>query len=177
MTEQAPTLCVHHHPCSDGFTAAWAVWKRFGNSVKFHPGVHGQPPPDVTGEHVVIVDFSYPKDVLFEMCKTAASILILDHHLTAQKDLADFPPPCGTWEAHVEEAASYRHGCTLDRIGVQFDMNRSGAMMAWNYFHSTSGTPARAACAGPGLVEVPSDRHARNPVLGVQLPLRLRGMG
>ena len=77
MTEQAPTLCVHHHPCADGFTAAWAVWKRFGDSVKFHPGVHGQPPPDVTGEHVVIVDFSYPKDVLFEMCKTAASILVL----------------------------------------------------------------------------------------------------
>ena len=138
MTDQTPTLCVHHHPCSDGFTAAWAVWRRFGNSVKFHPGVHGQSPPDVTGEHVVIVDFSYPKDVLFKMCETAASVLVLDHHLTAQKDLADFPPPCGTWEAHVEEAAKYRHGCALDRIGVRFDMNRSGAMLAWNYFHGTT---------------------------------------
>jgi single-stranded DNA-specific DHH superfamily exonuclease len=129
-----PTLCVHHHPCADGWTAAWAVWKAFGDSVKFHPGVHGQPPPDVTGEHVVIVDFSYSKDVLFEMCKTTASILVLDHHLTAQKDLADFPPPCGTWEAHIEDALRYERAHGLNRIGVQFDMNRSGAMMDWNYF-------------------------------------------
>jgi hypothetical protein len=63
MTEQAPTLCVYHHPCADGHTAAWAVWRRFGSAVKFHPGVHGQPPPDVTGEHVVIVDFSYPRAI------------------------------------------------------------------------------------------------------------------
>ena len=43
MTMIKPTLCVHHHPCSDWQTAAWAVWKRCGDSVKFHPGVHGQP--------------------------------------------------------------------------------------------------------------------------------------
>ena len=100
--------------------------------------MHGQPAPDVAGEHVVIVDFSYPKDVLFEMSKTAASILILDHHATAEKDLADFPPPCGTWEAHIQEALRYERAHGLNRIGVQFDMDRSGAMMAWNYFHTTT---------------------------------------
>ncbi len=164
MTEQAPTLCVHHHPCSDGLTAAWAVWRRFGDSVKFHPGVHGQPPPDVTGEHVVIVDFSYPKECYLR-CARPRRQLVLDHHLTAQKDLADFPPPCGTWEAHVEEAER----CTVDGTAARaydaaardewgefarcnfgnvdpfppnchftFDMNRSGAMLAWNYFHGTT---------------------------------------
>ncbi len=86
-----PTLCVHHHPCADGFTAAWAVWKPFGDSVKFHPGVHGQPPPDVTGEHVVIVDFSYPRPVLFEMAQKAASITLLDHHGTAVKEIGNVP--------------------------------------------------------------------------------------
>jgi hypothetical protein len=91
MTEQAPTLCVHHHPCSDGWTAAWAVWRRFGDSVKFHPGVHGQPPPDLTGEHVVIVDFSYPRTVLFEMAQKAASVTLLDHHVTAIKEIGNVP--------------------------------------------------------------------------------------
>lgn len=132
----APTLCVHHHPCADGFTAAWAVWKRFGDQVKFHPGVHGQPPPDVTGEHVVIVDFSYPIDVLLEMNRKAASLLVLDHHLTAQQDLAQLPPANGNWELHIDEALSDKIADQpLRKLGVQFDMNRSGAMMAWNYFH------------------------------------------
>jgi len=27
-------LCIYHGNCADGFTAAWAVWKRFG----FQPG-------------------------------------------------------------------------------------------------------------------------------------------
>jgi hypothetical protein len=35
-------------------------------------------------------------------------------------------------EAHVEEGAKYRHGCMLDQFGVQ----RSGAMLAWNYFRN-----------------------------------------
>lgn len=148
MTGQAPTLCIHHAPCSDGFTAAWAVWKRFPN-VKFHPGVHGQAPPDVTGEHVVIVDFSYPEATLLGMAETAASILILDHHRTAQKDLADLPIACALWEDHVSSSVVEEDG--WGRIGVEFDMNRSGAMMAWNYFHP-SDEPA------PTLIQHVQDR-------------------
>jgi uncharacterized protein len=142
MTDQAPTLCIHHHPCADGFTAAWAVYRRFGSDqVKFHPGKHGAPPPDVTGEHVVIVDFSYPRDVLLEMCKTAASILVLDHHASAQKDLEDFPRALWTWEDHIEDALYPGHSALLDRIGVLFDMNRSGAMIAWEFFHPGAPVP------------------------------------
>lgn len=140
MTETAPTLCIHHAPCADGFTSAWAVWKRFPNT-RFHPGVHGKPPPDVTGEHVVIVDFSYPRDVLLKMCETAASVLVLDHHDTAQTELQGLPPPCGTWESHVKEAALMSHRDPLDRLGVRFDMNQSGAMLAWKFFHPENSAP------------------------------------
>jgi uncharacterized protein len=124
-----PTLCIFHNPCADGFTAAWAVWTRFGDAVKFHPGVHGQPPPDVTGQHVVIVDFSYPRAVLERMAEQAASVLLLDHHHTAQRDLADLPGASWTWLDHVENA---KRG---EKIGVLFDMNRSGAMLTWDFFH------------------------------------------
>jgi uncharacterized protein len=150
MTEQAPTLCIHHHPCADGFTSAWAVWKRFPNT-KFHPGVHGKPPPDVTGQDVVIVDFSYPEATLLKMAETAASILVLDHHDTARADLANLPPASLAWETHVQEACDPRYiDEPLRSIGVQFDMKRSGAMMAWNYFHP--GVPA------PNLIQHIQDR-------------------
>lgn len=150
MPEIKPTLCVHHAPCADGFSAAWAVWKRFPD-VKFHPGKHGEAPPDVTGEHVVIVDFSYPEAVLLKMAETAASILVLDHHATAQKDLVNLPPTTWSWESHVEEATNTKYlDEPLRRIGVQFDMNRSGAMMAWEFFHP--GVPA------PRLVRHVQDR-------------------
>lgn len=141
MTEQAPTLCIYHAPCADGFTAAWAVWKRFGDQVKYFPAKHGDAPPDVTGEHVVVVDFSYPLLALLAMAEAAASILILDHHHTAQRNLQGIPKALPTWERHAEDAARYVDACGGNRIGAQFDMNRSGAMMAWNYFHPDTPAP------------------------------------
>jgi len=141
MTDQVPTLCIYHAPCADGYGAAWAVWKRFGDAVKFHPAKHGEAPPDVTGEHVVIVDFSYPLSTLRAMAETAASILILDHHHTAQRDLEGLPACRPTWEEHLEDAALYLNGGGGNRIGARFDMLRSGAMMTWNYFHPGTRAP------------------------------------
>lgn len=141
MTENSIPLCIHHHPCADGFSAAWAVRQRFGENVEFFAGVHGEAPPDVTDRHVILVDFSYKRDVLFQMMEQAASILVLDHHKSAQFDLAGFPVPAGTWELHLEETERYRHQSPLDRIGVRFDMNKSGCVMAWDYFHPGKPVP------------------------------------
>ena len=52
-------LCIYHGNCADGFGAAWAVRKRFGDEVEFHAGVYQTEPPDVSGRDVVMVDFSY----------------------------------------------------------------------------------------------------------------------
>ena len=83
-----PDICIYHGNCADGFGAAWAVWKRFGDAVEFVPGVYGQEPPAVGGKHVLMVDFSYKRSVLGRMACSAASIVILDHHKTAEADLA-----------------------------------------------------------------------------------------
>jgi len=106
------TICIYHGNCADGFTAAWAVWKA-GAAKEFYAGTYQDPPPDVTGKHVVMVDFSYKRSVLLKMAQEASHILILDHHKSAESDLIDLP----------------------DNVTVIFDMNRSGAMMAWEYFH------------------------------------------
>ncbi len=107
-----PDICIYHSPCPDGHTAAWAVWLKWPD-IKFHPAGHGNSPPDVTGLHVLIVDFSYPKHVLEKMLATAASITILDHHKTAEASLKSL----------LDEGT----------LQGEFDMLRSGAMMAWQY--------------------------------------------
>lgn len=115
-----PDLCVYHGGCDDGFGAAFAIWKRFGDSVAYHPGVYGVPPPDVTGLNVAVVDFSYKRDVMREIATKAKSVLVLDHHKTAEAELAGLRAD----------------GCP--NVEVHFDMSRSGAMMAWQYFHPDS---------------------------------------
>ena len=50
-----PDLCIYHANCDDGFGAAYAVWKAYGDAVKFHPGIYQAEPPDVTGLNVAIV--------------------------------------------------------------------------------------------------------------------------
>lgn len=112
------TICIYHGNCADGFGAAWVVRKALGE-INFHPGKYQEPPPDVTGKDVVLVDFSYKRPVLMEMAEKANSILILDHHKTSAEDLVDLPA----------------------NVTAKFDMNRSGAMMTWEHFFPSKTPP------------------------------------
>jgi oligoribonuclease NrnB/cAMP/cGMP phosphodiesterase (DHH superfamily) len=119
-------IVIYHANCPDGFTAAWvASTVREWREAAFVESQYGDAPPDVTDKHVLILDFSYPRAVLLEMAAKAKSIRVLDHHKSAQKELAglDF--------------------CT-------FDMDRSGAAMAWDALRG--GDPR------PMLVELVQDR-------------------
>jgi oligoribonuclease NrnB/cAMP/cGMP phosphodiesterase (DHH superfamily) len=134
------TICIYHANCADGFTAAWAVREALGETVEYIPAGYGDEPPDVTGADVIIVDFSYKHPVLERMAHTARSIIVLDHHKTARDDLINLPRPVGGWDAHRAAAGN---------PAALFDMDRSGAQMAWDYFHQG---------ARPFLVDVVADR-------------------
>lgn len=102
------TLVLYHGNCPDGFGSAWAASLALGEKdVEYRPVQYGEAPPDVTGRKVYILDFSYPRATLLAMKEAAESLLVLDHHKTAQADLAglDF---------------------------CEFDMERSGATMTWD---------------------------------------------
>lgn len=109
-------MIIYHSPCLDGFTAAWAAWIKYPEA-EFVPGVYGQDPPDVTDRTVYMVDFSYKRPVLEDMMEKAKRIVILDHHKSAQADL---------------EGIEYSSVCP---VSVKFDMEKSGARLAWEYFH------------------------------------------
>ena len=143
------TICIYHGNCADGFTAAWAVRKALGDQVEYVPGTYGAPPPDVNGADVIMVDFSYKRPVLDQMAKTARSILILDHHKTAEADLkgfgvdmSDWNPPFG-WRRHTMNVAQdICEGIPYASSYVIFDMGRSGAQIAWDFFHPGEARPA-----------------------------------
>lgn len=134
-------LCIYHGNCDDGFGAAWAVWKKLGADVEFYPGVSQKEPPPHAGRDVLFVDFSYKRPVLDAMSQQARSILILDHHKTAAEDLAGLPPPLdGPYDP--ERMVSWARDCNAPAaFHALFDMQRSGAGIAWDYFHPEKSRP------------------------------------
>lgn len=129
-------IVFYHFPCFDGFTAAWVV-RRYAQEVlgqlpEFVPSNYGDfvetrcesgveypvwTGPDVRDKHVVIVDFSFPRPILEHLRAKAASVVVLDHHKTAEEQL---------------RGLTYAH----------FDMERSGAGMTWDYFFEGEYRPA-----------------------------------
>jgi hypothetical protein len=139
-----PEIVIHHHPCPDGFTAAWAIRKRFGDNPTYVPAKHGETPPDVTGKHVVIVDFSYKRDVLETMFSKAASLIVIDHHKSAEADLTNIGPTPAptTWDAWVAYcSASEKMTPGGAKAAAWFNMDMSGAGMAWRFFHPDKPMP------------------------------------
>lgn len=139
------TMCIYHGNCADGFGGAWVVRKALGEQVEFVAGVHGQEPPDVTDKDVIIVDFSYKYEVMARLSWKANSIIILDHHKSAAEDLGKFPPfhagvrvdgrhPDGAVALGWESAHISMNSQNSPAIACCFDMNRSGAMLAWDHF-------------------------------------------
>lgn len=123
-------LCIYHGNCDDGFAAAWTVRAALGDEqVEFYPGQYQREPPDVTDRHVLLVDFSYKRPVLMEMATKAKNIVILDHHHTAAQDLFGFPEPAPFIEWSSRGMCGGRPG-----VSALFDMGRSGAGMAWDFF-------------------------------------------
>lgn len=128
------TLCIYHGNCADGFGAAWVVRKALGKEVDFHPGVYGEDPPDVSGRDVLMVDFSYKRPVLNNIAQTARTVLILDHHKTAAEDLDGFPPPLDGPYGPAAMEQWQRECNSPNALHALFDMDRSGAGIAWDYF-------------------------------------------
>ncbi len=110
------TIILYHSHCPDGFGGAYAAWKKFGDAATYIGVQHGNPPPEETkGANVYLIDFCYTGNVMDELVKNAATLVVLDHH----QGIGDV----------VTRMPEY-----------VYDVNRSGATIAWSYFHP--GVPA-----------------------------------
>ena len=105
-----PNVVIYHKNCFDGFGAAWVARRVLDEAdTTFVAATYGDAPPAVTESNVYIVDFSYPKEVMLALHAANKSLKVLDHHKTAQENC---------------EGLDF----------CEFDLSRSGAGMAWDYF-------------------------------------------
>lgn len=130
-----PITILYHADCPDGFGAACAAWRRFGDTAAYRPMHHGQPweMAEIAGHDVYILDFSFSPDTLEAMAGMANSVVQIDHHASARQ----------SWAQRLTVAADggerYRHP-TLP-LSLCFDLEKSGARLAWEYFHPAQPVP------------------------------------
>lgn len=117
-----PPLCIYHGNCADGFGAAWVVNKAFDGQVELYPGVYNKEPPQIIGRDVIFVDFSYKLSVMSMIREYCNSLIVIDHHKSAMLDLQSL--------------------IGMAKTEIKFDMNHSGAMLAWLTFFPGMAAPA-----------------------------------
>lgn len=110
----------YHAHCLDGFGAAYAAWKKFSYSEAVYRACQydeGEDPFDMCepGDEVFVLDFSFKRDILVRQSQRL-KLLVLDHHKTAEADLAGLP-------------------------FCQFNSAKSGAVLAWEHFHPETAVP------------------------------------
>lgn len=147
-------VCLYHSNCPDGIGGAYPFWKanrfrltteRTSDCFVLWGVKYGEKYPAdlVRGKRIVIVDFCYSRDEIVEMCAIATSILILDHHDTAKREL---------------------EGLEVENLSYVFDMNRSGAQIAWDFCEGrvTTGKPlmmeSQHTPKRPWFIEIIADR-------------------
>lgn len=111
------TKVLYHRSCNDGFSAAYCAWTVLGDSAQYMGVSYGEEPPMIEeGDRIYVVDFSFSRDIMLSWEKIASQLVVLDHHKTAQEAL---------------QGLSF----------ATFDMNKSGAVLAWEYWHPKEPIP------------------------------------
>ncbi len=122
-------VCFYHAGCPDGFGAAWAVWRAWGDQASYVPRGHEDAirPDRYRGAHVVFVDIAASNDALAALGEVAERLVVLDHHVSARRRFEE-DPGLGPWlRARGHE--------------VHFDLSHSGAVLAWRHFHDLLSPP------------------------------------
>jgi len=122
-------VCFYHAGCPDGMGAAWSVHRAWNGEGDFVARGHDDVSRarDWKGAEVVFVDIAPQLDEARSLAEVASRLVVLDHHVTARARFEEDP----ALETELAENGHLLH----------FDMERSGAMMAWNHFHPDTSPP------------------------------------
>lgn len=115
---ETPIVVIYHKRCEDGFGAAYAAWKKFGNTATYIPAGYGDDLVEgLEGKEVYLLDFCYEiPGAIDHLAQIAKKLVVLDHHKSSEALVLHAPN-------HV------------------YDASRSGATIAWSYFHPNAKVP------------------------------------
>lgn len=143
-----PDVLIYHDNCDDGFAAAWAVHKKWGDTVQFVPSNYGRPLPEWLGDEgediqdILVADFSFTPDQCQKIVEERGGrILMLDHHKTAKEALSGLHSVHRPTFENVGRLFDRMTGTWREEVLVEFDMERSGARMAWDFAFPGQETP------------------------------------
>jgi oligoribonuclease NrnB/cAMP/cGMP phosphodiesterase (DHH superfamily) len=132
-------LIIYHNNCADGFGAAWAAYRKFGeDAAEYLPMNYNDPrvsiaenalnfPVEVVNRDVYILDFSFPVEVMLALQNIANKVFWRDHHKTA-------------FEAfELDPALGYAFAD--NKTDTILDPNKSGCVLAWGLFHPSTHVP------------------------------------
>jgi oligoribonuclease NrnB/cAMP/cGMP phosphodiesterase (DHH superfamily) len=122
-------VCFYHAGCPDGFGAAWAVRRAWGEAARYEARGHDEELPlaELRGATVAFVDLAPGGAQLRALAGVAERVIVLDHHLTSRDRLERDP-------ALADELRRGGHR-------VHCDLEHSGAVLAWRHFHQGAPLP------------------------------------
>ena len=122
-------MCFYHSGCPDGFGAAWSVRRAWGEDAWYVARGHEDRVnlEECEDALVAFVDIAPARGELDALAEVAAQVVILDHHITARNRLA-------TDNRRLEDLEADGHL-------LHFDLDHSGSVLAWRYFHPDTPTP------------------------------------
>jgi hypothetical protein len=123
-------VCFYHAGCPDGFGAAWAVRRAWGDDAEYVARGHDDALDPGAHEDalVVFVDIAVDNARLRALGERAARLVVLDHHVSTRDAYLADPRLDG-----VLRAAGHL---------VHFELEHSGAILAWRHFHGDAPAPA-----------------------------------
>ena len=120
------TIILQYKNCIDGLASAYIAETYYELTSRDYisvPVQYGEDIESIIENHVLLdsdvlfVDFSADRDTIKNLSNLYDSVTILDHHKTAEEALKGLDDE-------------------YDNVEIIFDMDRSGAMIAYDYFNS-----------------------------------------
>lgn len=108
-------VVFYHAECTDGFTAAWVSWKKFGNKAQYIASLHHDVPV-IKDKEIYMLDITFPENVVRKLMKDNKRVTSIDHHISNKKVVLMTSQPL-------------------------YALNHSGCTLAWQYFFPDKAVP------------------------------------
>ena len=115
-TTQKSIVVFYHADCSDGFTAAWVAWKKFGEKAQYIATFNEDEPPVIKNKQIYTLDLTFPETITKRLIRDNVRVTAIDHHISSKP-------------------------VTLKTFKPAYAVNHSGCMLAWNYFFPQKPAP------------------------------------